>query len=95
MALKATFCIFHNVSDADKMVPNLLSNHTLDLQVFFFKMIMCHNFKHVLYEENDFNPLTKFWHRVFGFLIFNHKLLGFIKLAEIVIIQVLGSIEDE
>jgi hypothetical protein len=49
-------------------------------------MAMCHNFKPILFEENDFNPLTKLWHGVFGSLIFNHKLLEFIKLAEIVIV---------
>jgi len=86
MMLKATFCVLRNVGDVDKMVPTLLSNHTLDLQVFFFKMAMCHNFEHVLCEENYFNPLTKLWHGVFGSLVFNHKLLEFIKLAEIVIV---------
>jgi hypothetical protein len=83
MALKATFCVLYNVGDANKMVPILLSNHTLELQVFFFKMTMCHNFECVLCEENDLNPLTKFWHKVFGYLVFNHKLLEFIKLVEI------------
>jgi hypothetical protein len=65
---------------------NLLSNHTLDLQGFFFKMTMCHNFEPILCEENDFNPLTKLWHGVFGSLIFNHKLVEYIKLAEIAIV---------
>jgi hypothetical protein len=86
MVLNATFCVLRNVGDVDKMVPTLLSNHTLDLQVFFFKMTMCHNFKNVLCEKNDFNPLTKLWHRVFGSLIFNHKLSKFIKLAKIAIV---------
>jgi hypothetical protein len=60
MVLKATFCILRNVGDVDKMVPTLLSNHTLDLQVFFFKMTMCHNFKLVLCEENDSILLPSF-----------------------------------
>lgn len=59
MVLKATICILHNVGDANKMVPTLLSSHTLDLQVFLFKMTMCHNFELVLREENDLNPLAK------------------------------------
>jgi hypothetical protein len=63
------------------MVLVLLSIHTLDLQILFFKMTMCHNSELVLSEENNFNPLTKLWHRVFGFLVLNHKLLEFIKLA--------------
>jgi hypothetical protein len=47
------------VGDVDKMVPTLLSSHTLDLQAFFFKMTMCHNFELVLRDENDLNPFTK------------------------------------
>lgn len=74
------------MGDVDKMVPTLLSNDTLDLQVFFFKMAMCHNFEPILCEGNDFNPLTKLWHGVFGSLVFNRKLLEFIKLAKIAIV---------
>ncbi len=59
MVLKATFYILCNVGDVDKMVPTLLSSHTLDLQAFFFKMTMCHNFELVLRDENDLNPFTK------------------------------------
>jgi hypothetical protein len=62
------------VGDVDKMVLALLSIHTLDLQILFFKMTMCHNSEFVLSEENNFNPLTKLWNSVFGFLILNHKL---------------------
>ncbi len=74
MVLKATFCVPHKVGDVDKMVLALLSIHTLDLQILFFKMTMCHNSEFVLSEENNFNPLTKLWNSVFGFLILNHKL---------------------
>jgi hypothetical protein len=95
MVLKATFCIRCNVGDANKMVPTLLSIHTLDLQVFFLKMTMCCNFEHVICEENDLNPSTKLWHKVFGYLVFNHKLLKFIELAKIGTIEVLGFVEDE
>jgi hypothetical protein len=81
MVLKATFYVPRKVGDADKMVFALLSIHTLDLQNLFFKMTMCHNSKIVLCEENNFNPFTKLWHKVFGFLVLNHKLSKFIKLA--------------
>jgi hypothetical protein len=35
MVLKATFYVPYKVGDADKMVFDLLSIHTLDLQFFF------------------------------------------------------------
>jgi hypothetical protein len=47
---------------------------------------MEHNFEQILWEENNFNPLTRLWHKVFKYLIFNHKLLEFIKIAEIIVI---------
>jgi hypothetical protein len=38
-------------------------------------MTMLHNFKVVLQEKNDLNPLIKFWCKFFSSPIFNHKLL--------------------
>jgi len=47
-----------------------------------------------LWEDNDLNLVTQIWHKVFTSTIPNHKLFEYIKLVEIVDVQVLGSIED-
>jgi hypothetical protein len=57
-------------------------------------MAILHTFEVILQEENDLNPFTRLWCKVFSTSIFNHKLLKYIKLAKIVIVQVLGSIEN-
>jgi hypothetical protein len=58
-------------------------------------MTILHNFEVILQEENDLNPFTRLWCKVFSTSILNHKLLKYIKSAKIVVVQVLGSIEDE
>jgi hypothetical protein len=49
----------------------------------------------ILHEENDLNLLTKMWCKVFGSPFLNHKLLKFIKLTEIIVVQMFGFVEDE
>jgi hypothetical protein len=61
------------------------------LQSSFFKKIMLHDFEVVFWKENDLDPLTNLWCEVFSFPILNHKLLEYIKLVEIAIVQVLSS----
>jgi hypothetical protein len=56
---------------------------------------MGHNFDPVLHEENDLNPLTRMWCKVFGSTLLNHKLLEFIKLTEIIVVQMFGFVENE
>jgi hypothetical protein len=55
-------------------------------------MAILHTFEVSLQEENDLNPFTRLWCKVFSPSILNHKLL---KSAKIIVVQVLGSIEDE
>jgi hypothetical protein len=56
---------------------------------------MLHQSKAILSEENEFNPLIRIWCKIFASAIFNHKISKFIKLVEIVTLQVLGFVEDE
>jgi hypothetical protein len=93
--LKATFCAPYMMGEYGKMVPTLFSVHALDLHVSFLKMTMGHNSNLVLHEESDFNSLTKMWHKVYRSPFLNHKLLEFIKLVEIVVVQVFSFVEDE
>jgi hypothetical protein len=82
------------VGDSDKVVLVLLSIHNLDLH-FKKYMIMVDNFNAILRKENELNLVTRLWCKIFTFTILNHKLLEYIKLAEIYTIQVFGFDDDE
>jgi hypothetical protein len=92
--LKAIFCVLHKVGEYGQIVPTLLSSYKFMLQSSFFEKIMLHDFEVVSSKENDLNPLTKLWCKVFSFPILNHKLLEYIKLVEIAIVQVLSLDEN-
>jgi hypothetical protein len=83
------------VGESKKVVLNLLLVHALDLHVSFFKMTMGHNSNPILCEESDLNPLTRMQCKVSRFPFHNHKLLKLIKLAKIIVVLVLGSVENE
>jgi hypothetical protein len=93
--LKAAICNLRKIGGLDQNVPPLLSTHMLDLQSTHFKMTMLHNFEIVLREENKLNPLTRFWRKISTFVILNLNFLEYIKLAKIIVVPVIGSIEDE
>ncbi len=93
--LKVTFCAPCMMGESGKVVPTLFSTHALDLHVYFFKMTTGHNSNLVFHEESDFNSLTKMWQKVSRSPLLNHKLSKFIKLAEIIVVQVFGFVEDE
>jgi hypothetical protein len=58
---------------------------------------MVDNFDAILRKENELNLVTRLrlWCKISTFTILNHKLLEYIKLAEIYIVQVFGFDEDE
>jgi hypothetical protein len=59
-------------------------------------MTMIHNSKVVMHDqENSLNPITRLWHKLLASPILSHKLLKYMKLTEIAIFQVLGSVENE
>ncbi len=67
------------MGDGGKVVLALLSNHDLDLHMFFFKIIIFHNFNAILHEDKKQNQITGIWHKKFASTIFNYKLLKYIK----------------
>jgi len=77
-----------------KLFPPYFQVRNLCCNLVFFEKIMLHDFEVVLWIENDLNPLTKLWCKVFSFPILNHKLLEYIKLVEIAIVQVLSLDEN-
>jgi hypothetical protein len=50
--LKVAFCNLHKIGGLDQDVLSLLLTHMFDLQSSHFKMIMLHNYKVALHEEN-------------------------------------------
>jgi hypothetical protein len=73
----------------------LVSNTNFDLQTIFFKMTTVHYFEPILWEDNNLNLVTQIWRKFFASTIPNHKLFKYIKLVDIVDVQIFGSIEDK
>jgi hypothetical protein len=54
-----------------------------------------HNYEAILREENNLNLMIRLWCKITTNPILNHKLSKFMKLVEIVIVQVFNLVEDE
>jgi hypothetical protein len=78
-----------------KQIEPLLDTRTLDLQSLLFKLTMKSNYKSAIEEPHDQNPLTKMWQRIGQNALMLNRLSEFIKLCEIAVTVVLGSMEDE
>ena len=92
--VKSAFAVPKTAGDG-RSIPPLLDCHILDLQSFFFKLIMSHNAMVVMAETNDLNPVIRMWLKVAVSSFLSHKLSEFIKLAEMATVQIIGSVEDE
>jgi hypothetical protein len=84
--MKATFSVPCKVGESGKIVPALLLSHILNFYSSHFSMIMIHNFKVIMCEDSSLNPMTMFWRKITASPIFNHKLLEYMKLIEIVVV---------
>jgi hypothetical protein len=56
---------------------------------------MSHNGEGIMVEHSNFNPLSKLWKKINSFVNLNKKFNGYMKLAKIVIVQVLTFVEDQ
>jgi hypothetical protein len=56
---------------------------------------MTNNVKLAMQKPFDVNPVTKLWKTLTSFRILKNKILKYIKLVELAIVKVIGSIEDE
>jgi hypothetical protein len=54
---------------------------------------MLHNYEATLHEENQLNPFTRLWCKVFTSIVLNLNLSKYIKLDEISVVQVIGLVE--
>ncbi len=56
---------------------------------------MTNNVKLAMHKPFDVNPITKLWRTLTSSRILENKLLEYIKLVELVVVQVIGYIENE
>lgn len=85
-----------NTEIPEKIHEPLLDARKLDNQESLFICTMESNSKKIM--EGDIktvNPLTKLWRIIDASSMLRHGLLEYLKLAEIAIVLVLGSVEDE
>jgi hypothetical protein len=76
-------------------VAQPLDSYKLDLQTSLFKLTMKSNTEKMLGPPYDQNPITKLWQKLGCNGLLLSKLSEFMRLAEIAITTVLGSVEDE
>ncbi len=77
------------------MVTEVLCASTLDVQKSMFNFTMKSNAQATLGLPHSINPLTKMWKIITNFIILFCKILKYVKLVEIAMIQMLGLVEDE
>ena len=73
---------------------SLLEVH-LELPNTLFKLTIVYTIDAVMAEKKNINLVTQMWLKVSTSIILLHKLLEFIKVAEIAMVHILGSVEDE
>ena len=99
--LGSHFCVAMHInrSTKDKLqmvqVEPMLDIRTLGFQMLFFKLTMKSNNKGAMEEPWDRNLQTKLWQKVSQNSLMVQHLFEFIKVAEIVVTTVLGSVKDE
>jgi hypothetical protein len=76
------------------VVPRLLDSKHLDVQVSHFKLTMSHNVEAMMRESKDVNLVTHMWLKIQSSTFLVHKLSEYMKVVEITMVMVLGSIED-
>jgi hypothetical protein len=78
-----------------RQIAQPLDSYQLDLQTSLFKMTMKSNADKMLEPPYDVNPVSKLWQKLGCNGLLFSKLSKFIRLAEIAITTVMGSVDDE
>jgi hypothetical protein len=82
-------------SDKQKLIPPLLDCYNLGLQQPLFKLSMISNSMAMLEPPFDLNPLTRLWRMLDANTALVGEVSEYIKLAQLAMVHVLGSVEDE
>jgi hypothetical protein len=84
-----------DVASEHRQVAQPLDPYRLDWQQSLFKLTMKQNAAKVMEAPHDVNPVTKLWQRLGCNDLLVSRLSEYMRLAEIAIMAVLGSTEDE
>lgn len=100
-SLREHFCVpqsTHSGSENEPLTVSfepMLDARLLGMQTSLFKITMRSNSASAMAEPFDKNPLTKLWGKVAQNGLMRSRLSEFIKLSNIAVTAVLGSVEDE
>jgi hypothetical protein len=81
--------------DKKRLIPPLLDCFQLELQQLLFKLAMISNCYAMLEPPFDTNPLARLWRMLDANTALASQFSEYIKLAQIAMVHVLGSVEDE
>jgi hypothetical protein len=73
----------------------ILSLACLDMQALLFRLTMKENAHSMIKKPFDINLVTRMWRSIEANSFLRHSLNEYIKVAEIAIVMVLGSVQDE
>ena len=78
-----------------KVAQPILLVQRLDKQACMFKLAMKGNAHAAMQGDLPVNPLTRLWHRIEASGLLRNKLSEYMKIAELTVVKVLESVEDE
>ena len=78
-----------------KVAQPILSIQRLDEQACMFKLAMKGNAHAAMQGDLPVNPLTRLWRRIEANGLLRNKLSEYLKIVELAVVTVLGSVEDE
>jgi hypothetical protein len=95
--LKTEFCFekFIGLENEWVKILALLDEGRLDVSVFFFKITMKSNHFTTLEPPLPCNPIIRLWSKITSNTFLHHQLLEYFALAKVVVVMVLGSMENE
>jgi hypothetical protein len=93
--LKAYCCHGKNIGANQMYIPPLLDELKLEAQVSFFKVTMLANSAVAMKPPLDCNPCFRMWALLSANQIICSKLSEWLKLVELSMAMVLGSVEDD
>jgi hypothetical protein len=76
-------------------VPALLDAQRLADRSSFFKLSMWSNSQWTVQHSFGINPLSRLWQKLGSNTLLASKLSEFVKVAEVAVVTLLGSVEDE
>jgi hypothetical protein len=86
---------FSTAAFPEGSVDPIFSPVNLDMQTSLFKMTMKENAQAMMKKPYYINPATRLWRSIVANSFLRHSLSEYIKVAEVALVMVLGSVQDE